>query len=88
MYYAQINDEGIVKGVSDLAGEIINPNMIEIPVFDPSIMGKKWDGAHFIDSGIALPVPTIDPLMEKIDKLITEVAEIKADVKTIKDKKP
>lgn len=86
MYYATINAKGICDGVSELSGVVVDAKMIAIPAFDPSLLGKKWNGSNFVDSGIVPPTPTSDPLMVKIDKLLVELAEVKADVKNIKNK--
>lgn len=51
MRYAQINEDGICIGVSDLSGEVDAPHMIPIgPEDNP--MGHTWDG-----SGWLQPVP-------------------------------
>jgi len=64
MYYAQINDDDIVTGVSDLAGEVIDPKMIEILSYDSSLLGKRWTGTEFEDMPIPEPtvvnIPTVD----------------------------
>jgi len=84
MFYAEINKNNIVNGVSCLSGEADQPNMIEIPEYDPSLMGKKWDGEKFVDSGIPPKPPAVDPLVEikaKLDKLDADMTEIKAKLK-------
>ena len=86
MFYATVNDEGIVNGVSDLAGKVNDPLMIEISHFDQSLMGKRWTGTEFVDSGIVPPAP-VDPLADisaKLDKIDADLTEVKADVKIIK----
>lgn len=44
-YYAQINDNNVCCGVSELAGEMSNPNLIRIGGLDTSILGKIWNGS-------------------------------------------
>ncbi len=88
MIYAVLNNSNIVKGVSDLADEVNDPKMIEIQNFDPSLVGKKWDGSAFVDSGILPPV-TVDPFADiraKLDKIDADLTEVKAGVKAIKAK--
>uniref|UniRef100_A0A6H1Z734 Uncharacterized protein n=1 Tax=viral metagenome TaxID=1070528 RepID=A0A6H1Z734_9ZZZZ len=90
MNYAILRKDGsgIVKGVSCLEGKVNRSDMIEIPDFDESLIGKKWDGKKFIDSGIIPPV-RVDPLVDiqaKLNKLDLDLAEVKADVKGIKNK--
>ena len=44
-YYAQINtDSKLCCGVSQLCGEKIQDNMIELESYDMSLMGKMWTG--------------------------------------------
>ncbi len=44
-YYAQINpDTKICCGVSQLCGEVIKPNMVELESYDASLTGKMWTG--------------------------------------------
>jgi len=90
MIYAILKKDGssIVKGISRLAGEVIDPLMIEIQEYNESLVGKKWDGQKFVESGIIPPTP-VDPLAEvktKLDKLVADLTEVKADVKMIKAK--
>jgi len=47
MFYAQIDENNIVIGVSQLSGEILLPNLIPIPSYDESLLGKIWNGATF-----------------------------------------
>lgn len=43
-YYAQIDDDGICCGVSQLSGEVIKPNMVPITSYDLGLQGKMWTG--------------------------------------------
>lgn len=49
-YYAQINDDGICDGVSQLSGIVDKPNMIELESYDMSVMGKLWTGSEWIEN--------------------------------------
>ena len=42
MIYAQLNEESICIGVSQLSGKIENEKMIEIESYDTSLLGKKY----------------------------------------------
>lgn len=55
MIYAILkkNGSGIVEGASSLTGTVIDPLMIEIPVFDQSLIGKKYENGQFIDPPFA-----------------------------------
>jgi len=43
--YAQINEEGRAVGVSQLSGQVEAANMIALPAYDESVIGKRWTGA-------------------------------------------
>ena len=43
MIYAQINANGICYAVTQTAGPVDAPDMIERPAFDESLLGKRWN---------------------------------------------
>ena len=47
--YAQIDEDNIVIGISQLSGKVDNPNMIELDTYDTSILGKLYENGKFID---------------------------------------
>ena len=49
MYYAQINDENICIAVSKLHGEVKEGNLLQIPIYDSSILGKKYENGKWMD---------------------------------------
>lgn len=49
-YYAQINEENICCGVSELATEMNHSNLISIDGMDTSILGKIWNGSEWLDA--------------------------------------
>lgn len=57
-FYAQLNEEKMVVGVSELSGDVILENMISISSYDLSLLGKIWDGKKFIDNPNPPPEPT------------------------------
>ena len=63
MYYAQITN-GVVTAVSELAGEVDAPNMIQIDGLDPTLLGKAYEAGEFID--VVQPV-VVDPCEWLID---------------------
>lgn len=82
MIYAILKKDGsnIVKGISDLAGVVNDPLMIPIPTYDQSLIGKKYQGGQFVDSGIVPPPPPPDPIttiLSKIDKMQKDIQDIK-----------
>lgn len=82
-YYAQINtDSKLCCGVSQLCGEKIQSDMIELESYDMSLMGKMWtgtwnEGAQSWDGGEWIenpnppePVePTTEPTNEDLQAL-------------------
>lgn len=54
-YYAQLNENNICIGVSQLSGEVINDSLIRIDNADSSLLGKKYNNGLWED------VPTPDP---------------------------
>lgn len=50
MFYAQINEENVVTGVSQLKGEVSQDNMIPILSYDTDLLGKIWNGVSFSDA--------------------------------------
>jgi hypothetical protein len=56
--YAQLNDNNIVVGVTQAAGIIDLPNMIEIAEYDIVMLGKKYENNVFVD-GPAVVLPSI-----------------------------
>lgn len=55
-YYAQINNLGICFSVLETFAEIIDNDMIPIPAYDESYLGKQWTGTSWEDA----PQPIID----------------------------
>ena len=47
--YANIVD-GVVVGIQQSQKEIINTDLISVPTYDLSLLGKSYDGDIFIDS--------------------------------------
>ena len=56
-YYTQINAERIVTAVTQTAGLIDRPDMIEVPSLDAEMVGQRHDEA----SGQFVPVPLPPP---------------------------
>ena len=65
-YYAQIDDDGICCGVSQLSGIVEHDNMIQLESYDMSLMGKLWTGTEWIEN----PNPPEPP--EPVEKVTNE----------------
>ena len=48
-YYATLDENNIVTGVSNLSGEIIQANMISIDKYDNTLIGKKYINGEFVE---------------------------------------
>lgn len=71
--YAQLNDNNIVVGVSNLSNTVEASNMIEL-TSDFDVMGKQWDGKLFIDVVQVVPtfVRTEAMTLDQIHYMLTE----------------
>lgn len=67
-YYAQIDDDGICCGVSQLSGIVEHDNMIQLESYDMSLMGKLWTGTEWIENPNPPepPEPTTEPTNQDI----------------------
>lgn len=58
MYYAQLDENNICVGVSDLSGEIIADNMIRIEEMNTDLTGKKYNNGNW---------EAVEPLKNKFE---------------------
>lgn len=73
-YYAQIDDDGICCGVSQLSGEVEHDNMIRLESYDMSLMGKLWTGTEWVEN--PNPPEPVEPTTEPTNQDIMD--ELKA----------
>jgi len=66
-YYAQLNQHGIVKAVTENREETAAPHMIEIDFYDLSLMGKTWDGEKFF-------VPLAQAISDRVARVKIEAS--------------
>lgn len=59
-YYAQLNENKICTGISQLSGEVKQENMIEIPSADKSYLWKKFENGVWSE-GTFEPVQPVIP---------------------------
>jgi hypothetical protein len=60
MYYAQVKS-GIVIGVTETAGPIDSPDVVELMTFDASLLGQSYDNGVF--------TPVVAPVSRKLTHL-------------------
>lgn len=65
--YAQIDENSICVGISELSGKIINKTMIPINEYDMSILGKKYN------KGVWEEVPQPEPQPTQLDIIQEQV---------------
>lgn len=65
MIYAQLNEENICVGVSQLSREVDSPLLIPIAEFDSSVIGKKYNNGAWEE----VEQPEITPEPTQLDKL-------------------
>lgn len=71
VHYAQIDENGYIVGISDLSGEVLSPNLIQIDVdFDPT--NKKWNGASW--ESYTPPEPP-EPEPTQLDRMEVQLAK-------------
>ena len=70
-HYAQIDENGYIVGISDLSGEELSPNLIQIDVdFDPT--NKKWNGTSW--ESYTPPEPP-EPEPTQLDRMEAQLAK-------------
>ena len=84
MIYAQLNDENICVGVSDLSGKVEADNMIPLESFDVNILGKKYNNGEWeeIEQEVK-EEQNLQPTVETINEKITSLEEKIENLETI-----
>lgn len=62
-YYAQIDENNICVGISDLSGEVNAPDMIKIDNYNEALLGKKYNNSVWEE--VPKPEPKPVPLTEQ-----------------------
>lgn len=50
IFYATIDENNICYGISQLSGEVIADNMIELLSYDTTLLGKMWTGSEWVEN--------------------------------------
>ena len=64
MIYAQLNEENICIGISQLSGKVAAENMIELASYDTGILGKKYVDGKWED--VEHPEEEAEPTEQEI----------------------
>lgn len=67
MFYAQIDENNICIVVSNLSGEVIADNLIQLETYDISILGKRYNNGEWEE------VPRPEPEPTQLDKIEEQV---------------
>ena len=82
MIYAQLNEENICIGVSDLSGEVEADNMILLESFDVDILGKKYNNGEWEELHQEIEQNS-EPIVENINEKIASLEEKIENLETI-----
>ena len=84
-YYAQITDDGICCGVSQLSGEVEHDNMIQLESYDMSLMGKLWTGTEWVENPNPPepPEPSTEPTNQDIMDKLNDMSGDQVSVATL-----
>lgn len=84
-YYAQIDDDGICCGVSQLSGIVEHDNMIQLESYDMSLMGKLWTGTEWIENPNPPepPEPSTEPTNQDIMDKLNDMSGDQVSVATL-----
>jgi len=63
--YAQINEQGIAVAVTDSHAPMQGANIVQLPKYNPAILGMRWTGTHWAD---------VPPEPEPVQRRITPLA--------------
>lgn len=84
-YYAQINDDGICCGVSQLCGIVDRDDMIQLESYDMSLMGKLWTGTEWVENPNPPepPEPSTEPTTQDIMDKLNDMSADQVSVATL-----
>lgn len=81
IFYAQLNENSICIGLSQLSGEVKQENMVEIETFDNDILWRKFDGkrwsAEKFEPESTAPISDFEAMQVENKALKTELASTK-----------
>lgn len=79
-FYAQLNENNICIGVSQLSGEVDAPNMVRIPSFDPDYIWRKYEDGQWTEEKFepetTAPVTEFEETKQRVSDLEMAMAAI------------
>jgi len=85
MVYAQINDENICIGVSQLSGEVALDSMIQLETYDEKVLGKKYTNGIWEDISIEPVIPQPIPQPTETEILMQTLAD--SELRSVEEQK-
>lgn len=92
-FYAQLDLNNNVIGVSELAGEVINSNLIKLYEYNSNILGYKYQDGIFlgerktkVDNNNVIEILSYDPITKVADR-VSQVTEPLSDEELLEDLK-
>lgn len=85
-FYAQLNEDKICIGISQLSGEVIKENLVEISFYDESYLWKKYENSVWStetfepDHPVIQEEPTTTEIMENQIILMDVIATMYEDM--------
>lgn len=81
-YYAQIDEQQICIGVSQLSGEVVAADMVELDSYDINVLGKLWQGGKWVDNpNPPMPEPVPPPVTnEELKDLMLDAMQGTTDL--------
>lgn len=73
--YAQLSQENIVISISELSGEVEEPNLILLTEYDVSLLGATYDS----ETGEFTPAPPIEPAPPLPDPNAERMTQLEQD---------
>ena len=76
-HYAQLNEENICVGISQLNGKVDVENMIELETPDASLLGMKYENGEWINYE---PEPEPEPEPTQLDRIEEAINKSQQDI--------
>ncbi|MCB4787833.1 hypothetical protein LGR64_16315 [Delftia sp. Lp-1] len=54
-HYAQLTPAGVAFAITETHAELNAPDLLPLPRYDTSVLGRRWTGTHWEDVAQALP---------------------------------
>lgn len=80
MFYAQLNENAVVIGITQTSKEIKSANMIEISNYDTDLLGRKYENGEYseikYDPETSVPADELEELKQENQELRELLADL------------